>query len=366
MARLISRFGLRKRREYTDDIPVNERREAALGGYPEAQDPAAVGGAFAGSPEEAAPKPAYVPRSGAADSQTDSVTEESTAPQSGSADAAPQEASAQSGTEYDLDAGLSELYTNLYNKLRSYGVTSIPSFDALFGLFESFLRPSIDAAIAARMKRGRTNMAELDADAYARGMGGSSYISSMRSREQDDVDSDILGLEGQYAASMSEYLYKALNAMQELEADFRKTQMNIAAQRELTRMQINAANARASAHGSGKGSGKSSGKSTAAYGHTKNGAYFDGTWYDGDFSYLQSNATYNDYAGYLRSLTPAQRYLFFTSDQRTWRMRRWQVQYNLPQIDYLDLYSEYMTSGSVPSIPKPPKGVRPKWPNMLY
>ena len=100
------------------------------------------------------------------------------------------------------------------------------------------------------------------------------------------------------------------------------------------------------------GSGGSKGKKSAAeeetaipYGHNKNGSYFDGKWYAGDYSYLTSSATYNQYASYLKGLSPSERYLFFTSDQRTWRLRRWQVQYNLPQSDYNDLYSEFMTGG---------------------
>lgn len=254
-----------------------------------------------------------------------------------------------SDNDYDFDKSLSEFYTQLYNKLRSYGITSIPTFDSLYGLFASFLRPAIDSAIAARNARGRQNMAELDADAYARGMGGSSYISSMKAREQDDVNSDIISLEGQYSASMSEYLYKALSSMQQIESEMERTRMTIAAQQA-------AALARASASGGGSGrsgrSGGSSGKSSSGksgssskYGHNSKGAYFDGVWYSGNFSYLKSNASYNDYANYLNGLSASERYLFFTSNQRTWRMRRWQVQYNMPEIDYNDLYAAYMTTG---------------------
>lgn len=357
MARLI--FGIsRKKRDYTDDIPSNERPTPVSDESPAelTEAPAAFGGAQPGSPG-AEPKPKTGMRSGPGASEE---------PRGGAEETPAEETSASAADDdgYDLDAGLSDFYTRLRNRLRSYGVTSIPGFDELYGLFESFLRPAIDAAINARVKRGRSNMAELDADAYARGMGGSSYISSMKAREQDDVDSDISGLEGQYASSMSEYFYKAISAMQELEADMQKTRMNIAAQKAIAMAKLNAS-------GGGKSgkSGKSgSGKQQTAYGHTKNGAYFDGTWYDGDFSYLSSGAGYNDYAGYLQSLTPAQRYLFFTSSQRTWRMRRWQVQYNLPQVDYMDLYSAYMPeSGWADGFTSVPKGGgRPKWPNELY
>lgn len=283
---------------------------------------------------------------------------ESPAPVSVSGQGAGLSMNAQVSGDGRTKEAISEFYDALRDKLNSYGVTSIPSFEALYGLFESFLRPSVDAAIEARNARARTNMAELDADAYARGMGGSSYISSMKEREQNDVNGDLTRLEGEYSSSMAEYLYKALSAMQDMESELERTRMTIQAQKEAA--YIAAASRSGGGSGRSSGSGGSSGKSSSKgngrsggsdqsspkYGHNKNGAYFDGKWYDGDFSYLSSDATYNQYAEYLRGLSPSQRYLFFTSDQRSWRMRRWQVQYNMPQVDYEDLYNEFMTGGS--------------------
>lgn len=287
-----------------------------------------------------------------------------------------------SESEYDLDKGLSDYYTKLAEKLRSYGVKSIPSFAELYKLFEGLLRPAIEAAIKARSSAGRTNMAEIDADAYARGMGGSSYISSMKKREMDNVSSDVIRLEGQYTSSMAEYLYKALSSMQQMESELERTRMTIAANRANAELEaatklaaLEYANSgKSSGSGTGKSSGKSSGKSTGKssgkggkgsgkssgkgsssdtaeegkipWGHTKKGSYFDGKWYEGDFSYLKKKYTYNDYAKYLNGLSDSERYLFFTSSSREWRIRRWQVQYNLAQVDYNDLYERYMPSGN--------------------
>lgn len=259
--------------------------------------------------------------------------------------------------EYDLDKGLSELYGALHDKLASYGLTSIPTFESLYGLFESFLRPSVDEAIAARERKARENMAEIDADAYARGMGGSSYISSMKDRQRASADSDVIRLEGEYSSSMAEYLYKALTAMQQIEGELERTRMTIAAQREAALISAAARSSGGRSSSGSRSSSRSSGSGGSSkdegprYGHNKNGAYFDGKWYDGDYSYLSSNATYNQYASYLKGLSPSERYMFFTSDQRTWRLRRWQVQYNLPQTDYEDLYNEYMTEGGLSGSP---------------
>ncbi|MBR0135288.1 MAG: hypothetical protein IJM18_03730 [Clostridia bacterium] len=355
-----------KKREPIDDIPKKERPSPET--EPNAAAPAAAGG------EEPRPKgslfssvPRMAPRS-AAPLQAPAVEENSEPQAVPNADEAPAAQSGEGsghdeGAEYDIDAGLSEFYNRLRSKLNAYGISSIPSFGELYSLFESFLRPAIDAAIAARNRRGRTNMAELDADAYARGMGGSSYLTSMKAREQDDIDSDINELEGKYGASMAEYLYKALTAMQQMESEIAKTRMTL-----MARYSYSGSNGGRGGRSNkgGKGKEKDDDKPSGTYGHNKYGAYFDGKWYEGDFSYLKKNASYTDYAEYLSSLSPSERYLFFTSSQRTWRLKRWQIQYNLPQVDYMDLYNSFMSSpGGLGSYYGPRNGGG-KWLNLPY
>ena len=101
----------------------------------------------------------------------------------------------------------------------------------------------------------------------------------------------------------------------------------------------------------------------SGYGHNNSGAWFDGAWYDGDFSYLENPAGYNDYASYIESLTPGQVYLLFTSSKREWRMRRWQMQYNLPRVDYEELYSTYFV---FPGTGGAAGGGDANWREMLY
>lgn len=247
----------------------------------------------------------------------------------------------QAGDDYDLDGHFSEFYDRLKNRLASYGITGIPSFDELYGLLESFLRPSIDEAIAARNRTARANMAELDADAYARGMGSSSFLTSVKSRELDRAASDAAALEGKYSQTIGEYLYKALSAMQSMENEMAKLRLSASG-----RSGRSSGSSGASAEETSEGSDPrvNSGYGYKPYGHTKNGAYFDGVWYDGDFSYYEREYTYADYARYLKGLSPSERYLFFTSDAKEWRTKRWQVQYNLPQVDYLDLMARFMNT----------------------
>lgn len=364
MAGFLSKLRIRRPKEFIDDIPGGEkpRYDTDSGGSiaPAGSlrpDKAALGVKRAGRPAHkvSSPKTGNAPK--AAENHTGypegqvygsyAPHEEppaNTMPKGTAAEAEPQTDSG-AETEYDADGydpsgAISDFYNRLYQKLRSYGITDIPSFNELYGLFESFLRPAIDAAIAQRQKTGRANKAELDADAYARGMGGSSYLSSMKARENANAAADIMALEGKYSASMAEYLYKAIETMQKIESELAKTRMTLAGR--YSSGSGGGKSSHGSHGGSSSGGSSSSDSSGMAYGHNKNGSYFDGVWYDGDFSYLDKDYTYVDYAGYLNGLSASERYLFFTSNDREWRIRRWQVQYNLPQVDYWDLYARYM------------------------
>lgn len=270
-----------------------------------------------------------------------------------------QDAGGQQVEGYDLDAGLGDLYNNLYNRLSAYGVTGIPTLNALYGLFESFLRPAIDEAIRQRNRQGETNMAELDADAYSRGMGGSSFLSSMKARERDDIADDVMGLEAKYSATLAEYLYNALTSMQQLEASLYKTALQYGGGSGYS----GGSTSGGSHSSSSSSSSASAGAQSGGWGHSKTGSYFDGKWYDGDFSYLEHPARYNEYAAYIESLTPGQVYLLFTSNRREWRMRRWQMQYNLAEVDYNELYSTYFV---VPSTGGGGGGGEVNWREMLY
>ena len=371
MAGFIFKIKNRRQRDFTDDVPGGERPRYdadtggsfAPAGSPRPEKAANIGrrGSLRGASETEPDKPGSAPRAaaysaGGSAPKADPYQQPkgNTLPKSEPDGAEPETDTGEGAdtdagsSEYDPGAAISEFYNRLYQRLRAYGITDIPSFNELYGLFESFLRPSIDAAIAQRQRTGRANKAELDADAYARGMGGSSYISSMKARENANAAADISALEGKYSASMAEYLYKALETMQKIEGELAKARMTLAGRYSSSSGGRTGSSGSHGSHGShGSDTGASEGDASEEgaampYGHNKNGSYFDGVWYDGDFSYLDKDYTYVDYARYLKGLSPAERYLFFTSNDREWRIRRWQVQYNLPQVDYWDLYNAYM------------------------
>lgn len=120
------------------------------------------------------------------------------------------------------DAGsFEDYYSRLISALHSYGIDmALPTLDELYNQLSAFLRPSVDAAIAGRQKYGETVMAELDADAYSRGMGASSYLSSMKNREYDDIANDVAAMESNYNSTLAEYLYNASNELASIQAQF--------------------------------------------------------------------------------------------------------------------------------------------------
>ncbi len=69
-----------------------------------------------------------------------------------------------------------------------------------------WLRPSYDAAIADRERRTDTYSAELDADALSRGMGRSTYVTDVKSRQQNEEARDVAALNSDYSAKLLQYL----------------------------------------------------------------------------------------------------------------------------------------------------------------
>ena len=69
-----------------------------------------------------------------------------------------------------------------------------------------WLRPGYDQAIANRQSQTLTNRAALDADAAARGIGSSTYVTDVKSRQLSDEASDIASLEADYGSTLAKYV----------------------------------------------------------------------------------------------------------------------------------------------------------------
>ena len=71
---------------------------------------------------------------------------------------------------------------------------------------EASLRPTYDLAIKGRQQQTATNKANLDADAAARGMGSSTWVTDVKNRQQNYEADDIAGLEASYARELQSVL----------------------------------------------------------------------------------------------------------------------------------------------------------------
>lgn len=85
----------------------------------------------------------------------------------------------------------------------------------------SWLLPGYERAIAERQERTRGYAAELDADAIARGMGASTFVTDVKSRQQRDEANDIAILQSEYGATLAKNVSERLSEEKDraLEAD---------------------------------------------------------------------------------------------------------------------------------------------------
>ncbi len=103
--------------------------------------------------------------------------------------------------------------------------------DTIASLIAEWLRPTYDRAIANRREATRAYNANLDADAWARGLGRSSYVTDVKGRNYGDESRDVSTLESSYGSVLAEHLYDALKTQAEkkLEVDtFNAEQINTA------------------------------------------------------------------------------------------------------------------------------------------
>ncbi len=82
-------------------------------------------------------------------------------------------------------------------------------------MIANWLRPAYEQAIRARQTQTRRYNAELDADAWSRGMGTSTYVTDVKSRAYRDEAQDVDDLESDYASTLAGHLYDAMRAQQE-------------------------------------------------------------------------------------------------------------------------------------------------------
>ena len=87
--------------------------------------------------------------------------------------------------------------------------------DAIREMLIEWLRPAYEQAIQSRREQTKRSNAELDADAWARGMGTSTYVTDVKDRAYQNEARDVDALEGNYAATLAGQLYDAMQKQQE-------------------------------------------------------------------------------------------------------------------------------------------------------
>ena len=229
----------------------------------------------------------------------------------------------------------------------------LPTLEELYSQLSAFLRPSVDEAIANRRSYGETVLAELDADAYSRGMGGSSYLSSMKNREYDAAASDIAAMESKYSATLAQYVYNASNELARIQAEFeqirrqheyelacqreqqrhelelqrRREQQELELQRRREQQALELARLRAGQSG-GAGSSQDGGTGSAEES-------------EAPYTEEQYRQHYNFYKVYMRTITEADRVKLFHSTSEYWRRVRNEMLADLTPEDYALLRRTY-------------------------
>ena len=87
--------------------------------------------------------------------------------------------------------------------------------DVLRKTISNWLRPAYEQAIRSRQEQTQRQNAELDADALARGMGTSTYVTDVKDRAYESEAQDVSTLESDYASTLANELYDAMRAQQE-------------------------------------------------------------------------------------------------------------------------------------------------------
>lgn len=177
--------------------------------------------------------------------------------------------------------------------------------DVLSETIRNWLRPAYEQAIRSRREQTDRINAELDADAWSRGMGQSTYLTDVKERQYRGEQQDVDTLESDYASELAGHLYDAMKEQQKMKVDvdrFNAEQINHAREQAM-----DAARALYQAFLSGTGSAGGS------HGGASHGAGTSGSTGDSLLSQLlagSGNAQKTDYrtvANMIARMAPAER-----------------------------------------------------------
>ena len=136
---------------------------------------------------------------------------------------------------------LESLFSEMLKKYLPETVEFTPLDEAtLSETIRNWIRPAYEQAIEARREQtGRIN-AELDADAWSRGMGQSTYLSDVKERQLNSESRDVDLLESDYASTLAGHLYDAMKEQQQMKIEvdqFNAEQINHAREQAMSAAQ---------------------------------------------------------------------------------------------------------------------------------
>jgi hypothetical protein len=238
---------------------------------------------------------------------------------------------------------IEELFADMLKKYLPETVEFTPlSEEVLSETIRNWLRPAYEQAIQSRREQtGRIN-AELDADAWSRGMGQSTYLSDVKALQYRNESSDVDTLESNYAAALAGHLYDAIKAQQEkkIEVDeFNAEAINRAREKAMdaARALYQAYLSGTQGHGSG---GRSRGADAEEAPETAEGKSILGTLLEN----LPTDLPKTDYrtaASIVARMTPQERKRFFNLSDPAYRKLRGELVYSLGRDGFNRLMQDY-------------------------
>lgn len=114
------------------------------------------------------------------------------------------------------------------------------SEEVLSETIRNWLRPAYEQAIQSRRDQTQQINADLDADAWSRGMGQSTYLTDVKERQYRGEAQDVDTLESNYAAELAGHLYDAIKEQQQMQIDvdrFNAEQINHAREQAMSAAQ---------------------------------------------------------------------------------------------------------------------------------
>lgn len=250
----------------------------------------------------------------------------------------------------EFDEILNEMMEQFSPELIDYRPTDEQTLAEQIALW---LRPVYAQSISERERQTERYNAELDADALARGMGSSTYVSDMKNRNFGYEAQDIVEIESEYGATLAKYLFDAMEADRERQLEVETFNAN--AKNEAYDRAYSAAESlyaaylenreQSNSRGGSGGSGSSGARtqSTSSSSPSYNAKDRAQAFYEMAYDNIPATS-YENCEAYLSGLTPKERKSVYTATSGKYLRIRAELQRSLSKREYNQLKNRYSAS----------------------